>query len=281
MTSTTGLSAHRLTVGYHGSPAVLHDADITLAPGRRVALIGANGSGKTTLLRTLAGSIEPFTGTVAVNGVPLRHGRRALNAHRGQVQLVLQDPDDQLFSADVYADVSFGPTNLGLSPNQVRQRVEDTLDLLGIRRLSGRPVHHLSHGERKRVAIAGAVAMQPRYLLLDEPTAGLDPAGTESLLQALDRLEAVGTSIMLATHELALVWEWADEVALVNAGTVVVAPTDQILTDANLLESASLRLPWQATMLTRAGHSFSAGPFPRSEVAVAEAVRVAIRSDRG
>ncbi len=183
------LAAEGLTVGFDRGTPVLDGASLTVPAGRRLALLGATGSGKTTLLRCLSGALRPARGRVTLDGAELRHTRSGLRAHRQEVQLVLQDPDDQLFSASVAQDVSFGPLNLGLPEDQVRARVAEALELLAVAHLAGRPTHQLSYGERKRVTIAGAVAMRPCVLLLDEPTAGLDPSAVTETLGALTRLQ--------------------------------------------------------------------------------------------
>ncbi|RMB61633.1 energy-coupling factor ABC transporter ATP-binding protein [Tessaracoccus antarcticus] len=244
------LAAHRLVARFPGGDAVLRQANFTVTRGRRVALLGANGSGKTTLLRCLSGALKPAEGEIAFDGQPLRHDRVSLRGHRARVQLVLQNPDEQLFSADVRQDVSFGPLNLGLDPAAASSRVEESLDLLGITHLAERPVHQLSYGERKRVTIAGAVAMRPQVLLLDEPTAGLDPAGVAELMQTLDKLSS---TVVLATHDVDLALMWADELAIVT-GHLVRQGGPDMLADASLLEAARLRRPWQLDLLAHLGH---------------------------
>lgn len=158
------VTAHDLTYTYPAGPTVLSGAHLDIPPGSRLAILGANGSGKSTLLRCLSGAIRPHTGQVRVDGHPVDYSRSGLRRHRQTVQLVAQDPDDQLFSASVAADISFGPLNLDLPEPEVRDRVEEALDLLAITHLRDRPTHHLSYGERKRVAIAGAIAMRPCVL---------------------------------------------------------------------------------------------------------------------
>ena len=153
------LTARDLVARFPGREPVLSGASITLPAGGRVALLGANGCGKTTLLRCLSGAHRPERGDIARDGVRLEHGRRGLREHRSAVQLVLQDAADQLFSADVTQDVSFGPMNLGLPLAEVRARVDDTLAMLGIEHLAERATHQLSYGEQKKVALAGAVAL--------------------------------------------------------------------------------------------------------------------------
>ena len=236
------LSADGLIVSF-GPNQVLTGADLCIPKGRRLALLGANGSGKTTLLRTLAGSVRPSAGRVLVDGQSVGYGRAALKAHRQVVQLVAQNPDDQLFAADVYRDVSFGPLNLGLSESEVRGRVAHALAVLSIEDLAERPIHELSYGQRKRVAIAGALAMEPCIILLDEPTAGLDPQGVEEMVAALERLLAVHTTVVIATHEVDFALWWADSVAVLVDGGVRYGTPTRMLGDLELVSAARLRQP--------------------------------------
>jgi cobalt/nickel transport system ATP-binding protein len=245
------LSAQGLVVGYERGRPVLDGAALTVPAGRRLALLGANGSGKTTLLRCLSGALKPTAGAVTVDGVALEHSRRGLRAHRQEVQLVLQDPDDQLFSASVAQDVSFGPLNLGLAEQEVRDRVAEALTLLAVDSLAGRPTHQLSYGERKRVAIAGAVAMRPCVLLLDEPTAGLDPSAVAEALAALARLQQHDSTVVMSTHDVDLALRWADEVAVVVDRAVVQGAPEDVLGDDALLARARLGRPWALTLGAR------------------------------
>ncbi|NHI18016.1 ATP-binding cassette domain-containing protein [Phycicoccus endophyticus] len=263
------LAAAGVHAGYPGGPDVLDCVSLEVARGRRVALLGANGSGKTTLLRCLSGAHRPGAGEVLVDGRPLRHRSGALGEHRQRVQLVLQDPDDQLFSADVRRDVSFGPVNLGLPDAQVRTRVEEALTALGVAHLADRAVHQLSYGQRKRVAVAGAVAMRPEVLLLDEPTAGLDPRGVGELLAALERLEGLGTTVVMATHDVDLAWSWADEVAVVVDRVVRQDVLVKVLTDTDLLRSAGLTPPWPVRLLRALGREVDVLDPPRTAADVA------------
>ena len=261
------LSAVDLVAGFPGHEPVLDGASVRVRRGARMALLGPNGSGKTTLLRCLAGSLKPLRGAIRAEGAALAHDRASLRRHRRLVQLVLQDPDDQLFSADVTQDVSFGPLNLGLAEEEARARVEEALELLAVTHLAERPTHQLSYGERKRVAIAGAVAMRPSVLLLDEPTAGLDPAGVAELMATLDGLDV---TVVLATHDVDLALSWADEVAVVG-GRRVRQGEPSILGDEDLLASARLRRPWQLELLHQLG--LPASPLPRTVDDVARAIQ--------
>lgn len=246
------LTATDVRVGY-GDRDVLVGADLDVMPASRLALLGANGSGKTTLLRCLSGALRPAAGQITLGSDVLTYERRGLLEHRRQVQFITQDPDDQLFSADVRRDVSFGPLNLGLPADEVASRVEQALTVLGISDLADRPIHELSWGQRKRVAIAGAIAMRPCLLLLDEPTAGLDPAGIEEMLVALTDLEAEHTTVVIATHDVDLALRWATQVAIVADGVVRQGPPSALLADRALLERARLNMPWPLALAERLG----------------------------
>ncbi|MEG3629917.1 ATP-binding cassette domain-containing protein [Streptomyces poriticola] len=229
---------------YEDGPTVLRDLDFRVPEGRALALLGRNGSGKTTLMRLLSGGLKPRTGRLTVAGEPVTYDRKGLTRLRTTVQLVVQDPDDQLFAASVAQDVSFGPLNLGLPDPEVRDRVGEALAALDIAALADRPTHLLSYGQRKRAAIAGAVAMRPRVLILDEPTAGLDPDGQERLLATLDGLRAGGTTVVMATHDVDLALRWSDDAAVLTPSGVHTGPTAATLAGPDLLRRAGLRLPW-------------------------------------
>lgn len=210
----------------------------------------------------------------------MTHDRKGLTRLRTTVQLVVQDPDDQLFAASVAQDVSFGPLNLGLSDAQVRTRVDEALGALGISALADRPTHLLSYGQRKRTAIAGAVAMRPRVLILDEPTAGLDPDGQERLLATLDELRRSGTTVVMATHDVDLALRWADDAALLTPSGARTGPVATMLARTDLLQQAGLRLPWgiAVTQLLREQRLLTgeeSGPRTPEELASMAGARVA------
>ena len=238
------LEARDLRHAYAGGVEALSGLSLAVPRGQRLAILGPNGAGKTTLLLHLNGTLRPDAGQVLLGGEPVGYARAALNAWRRRVGLVLQEPDDQLFAATVYEDVSFGPLKQGLDAAEVRRRVEDALDALRIAPLAERPTHMLSFGQKKRVAIAGAVAMRPEVLLLDEPSAGLDAMGTAHLLAALERLRAAGTTLVFTTHDVDLAWAWADRVALFHQGRVGhQGDAEAVLADAGALADAHLKQP--------------------------------------
>nr|WP_218903229.1 ABC transporter ATP-binding protein [Streptomonospora nanhaiensis] len=250
------MAACGLVFGYPDSGPVFTGLDAAVPARSTVAVLGPNGGGKTTLLRLLAGSLSPDAGEVRVDGEPVGRGRRALAGLRRRVQLVFQDPDDQLFSASVRQDVSFGPLNLGLDAAAAGERVDWALEALGITALAERPTHLLSYGQRKRVVLAGALAMRPSVLLLDEPTAGLDPQGVESLLATLEGLRAHGTTLVMATHDVDLAYRWAERVLLLDRAVLAEGPAREVLADPDVPAAARLRPAWAPTAaraLRRAG----------------------------
>lgn len=239
------LEARGLDYRYPGSgePA-LRGLSLSVRRGRRLAILGANGAGKTTLLLHLNGTLRPRAGVVLVDGVPGDTGRAGLTAWRRRVGLVLQEADDQLFAATVAEDISFGPLNLGLGGEEVARRVADVVARMGLAGLEDRPPHMLSHGQRKRVAIAGILAMQPAVLVLDEPTAGFDHAGQTALLSTLDHLSASGVTLVFSTHDVDLAYAFADDAALFAGGTVLAqGEARDVLSDAVLMARAGLPLP--------------------------------------
>ena len=240
------LSARELTFRY-GDVAGIAGLSLEVSEGRRLAIVGANGAGKTTLLLHLNGTNRPLSGAVLLRGEPVAYDRAGLTALRTAVGLVFQNPDDQLFAGTVYQDVSFGPLNIGLPEGIVRARVEEALDALEISHLRDRPTHMLSYGQKKRAAIAGAVAMGPDVLILDEPMAGLDPSGSWHLMGLLTRLHEAGTTLVVATHDMSLAYEWADEVAVLRDGAIVAHGDPQdVMHDPAELAHSGLRVPWVA-----------------------------------
>lgn len=238
------LDAQSLTYAYAGGIVALDGLDLAMRRGRKLAILGPNGAGKTTLLLHLNGTLRPSEGRVLLDGESPGYSRSALSQWRRRVGLVMQEPDDQLFAATVEEDVSFGPLNLGLDEAETRIRVTQSLDALGIGDLAGRATHMLSFGQKKRVAIAGALAMQPDVLLLDEPVAGLDHQGAKRLLEALARLAATGTTLIFTTHDVDLAWAFADDVALFNQGKVTrTGSAAEVLADRAGLAEAGLEPP--------------------------------------
>ena len=226
-------------------PPALDGVDLQLRTHSRLAILGANGAGKSTLLLHLNGTLRPSSGELLLDGNRFDYSRRGLTTLRQHVGLVLQEPDDQLFAGTVRQDVSFGPMNLGLPESEVRVRVDEALAALDLVALADLPPHQLSHGQRKRAALAGALAMRPELLALDEPTAGLDPRGIEALHRQLDTLHAQGLAIVLTTHDIDFAHRWAAEVVVMDAGRIAArGPAAEIFAEAALLHRVGLRQPY-------------------------------------
>jgi len=266
-------ASHRFADGSIG----LRDCSLALGRGRKHALLGANGAGKTTLLQHLNGLLRPDAGRLLLDGRPVDYGRAGLAQLRGRVGLVFQNPERQLFSAQVEEDVSFGPLNLGLDQATVRARVAAALDAVGLGGQARRAVHHLSFGQKKRVCIAGVLAMAPEVLLLDEPMAGLDAPMQDELAQLLDRLAARGTTILLSTHDIDFAYGWADDIHLMADGRCIASgPAAALGADTAALHAAGQRSPVALTLHAHlvARGALAAGPAPRSVDAVLDALRV-------
>jgi cobalt/nickel transport system ATP-binding protein len=191
---------------------------IAFPKGKKSAVLGLNGAGKTTLFLHCNGILKPRSGRVLFGGTPFDYSRKSLCALRSRVGLVFQNPDAQLFSASVREDVSFGPMNMALPIAEVRRRVEESLDAVGMLPLAEKPAHSLSYGQKKRVCIAGVLAMKPEVLILDEPMAGLDVSMQQELLGVLEGLHDSGITVVIATHDIDFAYQWADRINLLAEG---------------------------------------------------------------
>ena len=233
----------------HGAP-VLSAVALRVGVGEVVAVLGGNGAGKTALLRWIAGLLPRRGGSCRIGGVEVRSARQAVAQSVG---LVVQDPNDQLLGATVREDVELGPRNLGLLPTERGERVERALAAVGISALAEREIETLSLGERKRASLAGVLAMAPRVLLLDEPTAGLDPEGERALCETLRALAASGITQIVATHAIDLVPRFASRALVLAEGRVLAdGACEDVLLRNDLLERARLRRPWPVELWARA-----------------------------
>lgn len=223
---------------YGDGTQALRGVDLYIAPSEKVALVGPNGSGKSTLLLHLNGILEG-DGEIKVCGKPVRADN--LGEVRAAVGIVFQDPDDQLFSQSVYDDVAFGPIYLGCSPAEVDRRVEQALTSVGMQAARNRVSHHLSQGEKKRVAIATVLSMDPEILVLDEPSAGLDPRARRELINLLATLPQ---TMLVASHDMHLVAELTPRMIVIDQGRVVAdGSTGELLAKKDLLEAHGLEAP--------------------------------------
>ena len=234
------LRVRGLAFAYPDGHQALYGIDLDIAQGERVALLGPNGAGKTTLVLHLNGILSGGAGEVVVDG--LRVDRRTAAEVRRRVGLVFQDPDDQLFMPTVADDVAFGPANAGVRGAALQDRVREALEAVGMAEHAGRPPHHLSFGQRRRVAVATVLAMRPQILVLDEPSSNLDPASRRELA---DILRALGLTSLIVTHDLPYALELCPRSIVLSDGTVVAdGPTADILADDALLRAHRLELPF-------------------------------------
>jgi cobalt/nickel transport system ATP-binding protein len=232
-----------LTYVYPGNVKGLDRVNFIAPRNARIAVIGANGAGKSTLFKHFNGIFTPSSGSVLIHGEPIT--KKNLREVRKFVGLVFQNADDQIFSPTVEQDVAFGPINLGLDDDTVNHRVDEALQMVGIEHLRDRVPHHLSGGEKKRVAMAGIIAMEPQVLVLDEPTAGLDPQGVRDLIDVINSLaRTYGMTVIFSTHEVSLVPEVADYLYVMHKGSIVAEGTiAEVFIHQDLLTSYRLDVP--------------------------------------
>ena len=239
------IETRELCYAYEDGTTALDHITLSAGRGSITGILGANGAGKSTLFLNLNGVFTPKSGQVLLDGQPVKYDRKGLAALRRRVGIVFQDPDDQLFSADVYRDVSFGGVNLGLEPEEVRRRVEEALERTGTSALRDRPTHALYYGQKKRVAIAGVLVMEPEVLILDEPTAGLDPQGVTEIMRLLVQLrDSLGMTILIATHDMDIVPLYCDYAYLLSGGRVILeGRPEELFAQPEELRKNHLRLP--------------------------------------
>lgn len=231
------IEVENLEFSYPDGRKALYGVTLAVEPGEKVALVGPNGAGKSTLLLHLNGILRG-QGAIRVAGLELADAN--LGKIRAAVGLVFQNPDDQLFSPTVFEDVAFGPLHMGLPAAEVRTRVQRALAAVGMQEYQDRISHHLSIGEKKRIAIATVLSMEPEILVLDEPTAGLDPRARRTLINLLRQLDM---TMLVSTHDMRMVAELFERTVIMEAGQVVASgATDSLLADQALLESHGLEM---------------------------------------
>jgi cobalt/nickel transport system ATP-binding protein len=230
--------------------SAIQGLSLNIPQGKRCGLIGQNGCGKTTLFLLANGLYKPQAGTIRWQGRSVKYDRASLMQLRQQVGLVFQNPENQLVASTVEEDISYGLCNLGRSEGEIAQRVQQSLVDFHLTELAHQPIHNLSLGQKKRVSIADVMVLQPRLLLLDEPTAYLDPRHTRELSQQLQQIHERGTTILLASHDLDFIYRWADWVFVMDQGRLVLEGTPEIVfAQRDRLEQLQLGVPLAMTIV--------------------------------
>jgi cobalt/nickel transport system ATP-binding protein len=227
-----------------GTRKVLNNMNLTIEEGSRNAILGANGAGKTTLFYTLTGVYKPQEGTVYDHGAPIEYTKDGLRNLRSDVAVILQNPDEQIFCSLVEEDVAFGPLNLGLDKEETAQRVAKALRDVRMTPFARRPLQQLSGGQRKRVAIAGALAMNPKIMIMDEPTAGLDPQASMEVMELAEKLHLQGVTVLISTHDIDIIYKWADTSDIICDGRIEYSgPAEGFYSDPETVYRCGLLTP--------------------------------------
>ena len=278
--TNTRLSINLDSFKYPDGTVALADIRLDIAKGEFTGILGSNGSGKTTLLKVMDGLIKDYTGQVLLDGEDVRR-LQPRDIYR-KVGLVFQNPDDQLFAHNVFEDVAFGPRNMGFEEAEVKRRVEEALAGVEMGEYGGKNIHALSYGQKKRVCIAGLLAMGHEILLLDEPTAGLDPMGEYRMMEILTRLNREdGVTIVMATHSVDLVPLFLHRLHILSKGRVVRGGTpEEVFTAPAEMANVKLRLPHIAELIYRLRHEDNL-PFGRLPLTIGEARREIAEALRG
>ena len=246
----------------------LNGLSLEIKRGHKVAFMGANGSGKSTFFLCCNGIHRPSSGTLYFNGEPIDYSKKGLLDLRAKVGIIFQDPDNQLFSASVYQEISFGILNLGVSEEKAKEEVEQVIDYLEITPFRHKPTHALSSGQKKQVSIADILVMHPQIIILDEPAAALDPKHTTMVNHIIDRLTDEGITVLMSTHDVNYALEWADDIFLFKDGKVLMQGTPiEVFSNQSALAETNLEQPAVLQLfhsLCRKGILKSSLPLPRN-----------------
>ncbi len=236
------LQAENLCYSYGQDKQVLMDINITVRKGEKLVILGSNGAGKSTCFLNLNGVYRPDSGRILYRGKEI--GKKDLNELRKNVGIVFQDADNQIIASTVFAEVSFGPMNLKLPREEVKKRVEDALEYMNLGSMRDRPPHYLSGGEKKRVSIADIIAMESEVVIFDEPTASLDPVNVEMLEGVLDKMNEMGKTLLISTHDVDFAYRFADRAVIFAGGRIIAdGPVREVFEDDEVLHQANLKRP--------------------------------------
>lgn len=243
------VSLNDVIFSYPAGVAALKGVSLEIAQGERIALLGPNGSGKSTLILLIAGLLRPNSGEIKVFGE--KTTSKDFQKWRSRIGVVFQDPDDQLFTPSVIEDIEYGPKNLKIPDQDIKTQSTQTLEKMGITHLKHRPPHRLSFGEKKKVALSTALILKPELLILDEPTANLDLTARRKLINTLNELSKVGTTIIISTHDAEAIPELADRIVVISQGIKLgEGKTSEILQDKDMLTQSGLEPPTIVSLFT-------------------------------
>lgn len=238
------LEVSQLSFTYEDGTKALDNISFQIKKGEKVALLGANGSGKSTLFLTLTGIHKPQSGSIFLHGLPVSYSKKGLFRLRSQIGMIFQEPDQQIFSPDVFQEIAFGPSNLGFHEDTVKKKVAKIIEELNMEAYLSKPTHLLSGGQKKQVAIADVLVMEPEIILLDEPASSLDPFHTRLVYSLIDRMAKQKITLFLSTHDMDHALSFADRIILFDHGKIAAdgRPEDIFLEDA-LLKETNLEPP--------------------------------------
>lgn len=236
---------NNLTYQYEKNSLALNHINMDFNNGDIIGIIGSNGSGKSTLFMNLMGIVKPKSGQILFKNKPLKYDKKSLNELRKSVGIVFQDPEKQIFYSKVYDDIAFSLRNIGVEEDIIREKITKSLIAVNGIDFINKPIHFLSYGQKKRVAIASVIAMENEIVLLDEPTAGLDPISTRLIVDIIKRLKANGIKIIISSHDMNLMYEICDYIYILNKGTVINhGKVEEVFLNEYELNKAGLELPW-------------------------------------
>jgi len=263
------LEAVDLEYSYPDGTIASRKVNLQVRKGEKLAILGSNGAGKSTLFMQFNGIYRPSSGSIKFQGQDISYKKKPLIELRKKVGIVFQDPDSQLFSASVWQDISFGPLNLGLSEEVVTERVKQAMSDTETTDLEDKPTHLLSYGQKKRVSIAGVLAMEPEVIIFDEPTAGMDPRHSQEFMQLLEKLSIEGKTIILSTHDVDLAYSWSDRLAIMYRGEIIAhGVPGELFMCPEIVERADLTMPWLIEMhseLVKKGWLPPSTPLPKTK----------------
>lgn len=229
---------------YEDGTNALNNINIESTKGRVIGVIGANGSGKSTLFLNLMGILKPSKGSIIYRDNPIKHDKSYLREYRKKINIVFQDPDHQIFYSNVFDDIAFALRNMSVDEEIIKKRVMDALEMVGGTGLVNKPVHFLSYGQKKRVAIAGVLVMESEILMMDEPTSGLDPYMTGQIKEIIREISNQKT-IIISSHDMDLIYDICDYIYVLSKGTIIgEGETKSVFMEDNLISEASLTKPW-------------------------------------